>query len=74
MSQQHVLVTGGSGFIAGHCILQLLDQGHTVRATLRSLAKQDAARPHRERIGKDRGEKNEDSCDRAQFSRPHRRR
>lgn len=32
----HVLVTGGSGFIAGHCILQLLGAGHTVRATLRS--------------------------------------
>lgn len=44
MSQQRVLVTGGSGFIAGHCILQLLEQGHLVRATLRSLARQDAAR------------------------------
>ncbi|WP_250037515.1 SDR family oxidoreductase [Paractinoplanes maris] len=32
-----VLVTGGSGFIAGHCILQLLDQGYDVRATVRSL-------------------------------------
>ncbi len=31
-----VLVTGGSGFIAGHCMLQLLAAGHTVRATLRS--------------------------------------
>ena len=32
-----VLVTGGSGFIAAHCILQLLAQGHTVRTTVRSL-------------------------------------
>jgi len=32
----NVLVTGGSGFIASHCILQLLDQGHTVRTTVRS--------------------------------------
>lgn len=31
-----VLVTGGSGFVAGHCILGLLDAGHTVRATVRS--------------------------------------
>jgi|SRR6185437_6941320 len=32
-----VLVTGGSGFIAMHCIIQLLNQGYRVRATLRSL-------------------------------------
>lgn len=31
-----VLVTGGSGFIAGHCIIQLLNQGYDVRATLRA--------------------------------------
>lgn len=34
-----VLVTGGSGFIAGHCILQLLDQGYDVRTTVRSLSR-----------------------------------
>ena len=28
MTQERVLVTGGSGFIAGHCILQLLEQGY----------------------------------------------
>jgi nucleoside-diphosphate-sugar epimerase len=39
-----VLVTGGSGFIASHCILQLLEQGHQVRATLRSLAREDDVR------------------------------
>lgn len=31
-----VLVTGGSGFVAGHCILQLLAAGYAVRATVRS--------------------------------------
>jgi dihydroflavonol-4-reductase len=36
-----VLVTGGSGFIAAHCILKLLQQGYTVRTTLRSLNRQD---------------------------------
>ena len=36
--QQRVLVTGGSGFIAGHCILQLLEQGYLVRTTVRSLS------------------------------------
>ena len=44
MIQQRVLVTGGSGFIAGHCILQLLEQGHLVRSTIRSRAKESAAR------------------------------
>jgi nucleoside-diphosphate-sugar epimerase len=32
-----VLVTGGSGFIGSHCILQLLAAGHRVRTTVRSL-------------------------------------
>jgi len=32
-----VLVTGGAGFIAVHCIIKLLQQGYTVRTTLRSL-------------------------------------
>lgn len=36
-----VLVTGASGFIGMHCILQLLEQGHNVRGTVRSLAKAD---------------------------------
>lgn len=44
MSGKHVLVTGGSGFIAGHCILQLLEQGHRVRTTLRTLAAEAAVR------------------------------
>ncbi|WP_382306011.1 SDR family oxidoreductase [Herbiconiux sp. UC225_62] len=44
MSQQHVLVTGGSGFIAGHSILQLIEQGHQVRTTVRSAARESAVR------------------------------
>lgn len=44
MTPLRVLVTGGSGFIAGHCIVQLLAQGHRVRATVRSLAKEAAVR------------------------------
>ncbi|MDP9076500.1 MAG: aldehyde reductase [Bacteroidota bacterium] len=34
-----VLVTGGTGFVGIHCILQLLNQGYTVRTTLRSLTR-----------------------------------
>lgn len=40
-SNKTVLVTGGSGFIAVHCILKLLQQGYTVRTTLRSLNRQN---------------------------------
>src|ERR1700735_224404 len=31
-----VLVTGGSGFVAAHCILQCLAAGYRVRTTIRS--------------------------------------
>jgi len=39
-----VLVTGGSGFIGSHCILQLLAAGHTVRTTVRTLSREAAVR------------------------------
>ncbi len=39
-----VLVTGGSGFIGGWCIIGLLRQGYTVRTTVRSLARESAVR------------------------------
>lgn len=32
-----VLVTGATGFIAGHCIAELLENGYAVRGTVRSL-------------------------------------
>ena len=38
--KEQVLVTGGSGFIGAHCILQLLGAGYSVRTTVRSLARE----------------------------------
>jgi dihydroflavonol-4-reductase len=39
-----VLVTGGSGFIGSHAILQLLAAGHTVRTTVRDLKREPDVR------------------------------
>jgi dihydroflavonol-4-reductase len=39
-----VLVTGGSGYIAGYCIAQLLSEGWRVRTTVRNLARAEEAR------------------------------
>ena len=39
-----VLVTGGSGFIGSHCILQLLAAGHRVRTTVRNLTRENDVR------------------------------
>ena len=41
-----ILVTGGSGWIAGYCIAQLLNDGWRVRATLRKLARTDDVRKY----------------------------
>jgi nucleoside-diphosphate-sugar epimerase len=41
---QSVLVTGGSGFIGSHCILQLLGAGHLVRTTIRNLKREGDVR------------------------------
>ena len=39
-----VLVTGGSGYIAGYCIAELVNDGWSVRTTVRSSAKTKAVR------------------------------
>ena len=42
--QKTVLVTGGSGYIGSWCVIGLLQQGYTVRTTVRSLAREAAVR------------------------------
>jgi len=41
---QTVLVTGGTGFVGGWCIAELLKRGYAVRTTVRSLAKEASVR------------------------------
>lgn len=48
-----VLVTGGSGFVGSHVILQLLAAGHLVRTTVRSLSRENEVRAMLERAGAD---------------------
>ena len=43
-NEKWVLVTGGSGFLGGHCILLLLQRGYRVKTTVRSSSKQDKVR------------------------------
>jgi dihydroflavonol-4-reductase len=40
MSAELVLVTGGSGFVATHCIAQLIEGGCSVSTTVRSPARE----------------------------------
>lgn len=44
MGKDLVLVTGGSGFIGTHCIVQLLNAGYSVRTTVRSLGREAGVR------------------------------
>jgi nucleoside-diphosphate-sugar epimerase len=39
-----VLVTGGTGFVAGWCIVELLQRGYRVRTTVRSLSREASVR------------------------------
>jgi dihydroflavonol-4-reductase len=52
-----VLVTGGSGFIGSHCILQLLAAGHRVRTTVRSPAREQDVRAMLKQGGAEPGDR-----------------
>lgn len=51
-----VLVTGGTGFIAQHCILALLSAGYRVKATVRSLEREGEVRANLKTGGAEPGE------------------
>ncbi len=44
MSSSTILVTGASGFVAIHTMIQLLEKGYSVRGTLRSLSREGEVR------------------------------
>ena len=52
-----ILVTGGSGFIASHTILQLVAAGHAVRTTLRGLKREGEVRAMLRTGGAEPGER-----------------
>jgi nucleoside-diphosphate-sugar epimerase len=57
MSDELVLVTGGSGFIGSHCILQLLAAGYKVRTTVRSLKRERDVRAMLKQGGAEPGDR-----------------
>jgi nucleoside-diphosphate-sugar epimerase len=57
MPDELVLVTGGSGFIGAHCILQLLNAGYRVRTTVRLLKREGDVRAMLKVGGADAGER-----------------
>jgi nucleoside-diphosphate-sugar epimerase len=52
-----VLVTGGTGFLGGWCVAELLRRGHRVRTTVRNVAREPAVRATVERAGVDAGDR-----------------
>ncbi len=52
-----VLVTGGTGFIAQHCIIALINSGYRVRTTVRSLSREAEVRANLKAGGVEPGER-----------------
>lgn len=56
-NEELVLVTGGTGFIAQHCILALLARGHRVRTTVRSREREAEVRANLRAGGAEPGDR-----------------
>src|SRR4051794_41895734 len=52
-----VLVTGGTGFLGGWCVAELLRRGHDVRTTVRNVAREPAVRATVQQAGVDAGDR-----------------
>src|SRR5580698_8468716 len=57
MNNEKVLVTGGTGFIAQHCILALLEAGYRVRTSVRSVTRETQVRDYLKVGGAEPGER-----------------
>jgi dihydroflavonol-4-reductase len=57
MTNDRVLVTGGTGFIAQYCMLSLLNAGYSVRTTVRSPEREAEVREHLKMGGVDAGDR-----------------
>lgn len=57
MAGELVLVTGGTGFIGAHCIIQLIQAGYQVRTTVRNLTRESEVRAMVRQGGVDAGDK-----------------
>ena len=57
MGESTTLVTGGTGFLGGWCVVQALERGHDVRTTVRDLRREDAVRQAVTGAGADPGDR-----------------
>lgn len=57
LDKELVLVTGGTGFIAQHCILALLSRGYRVRTTVRDLGRESEVRGNLKTGGAEPGDR-----------------
>jgi len=57
MTGETILVTGGSGFVGAHCILQALAAGYRVRTSVRSLSREGEVRAMLKQGGAEPGDK-----------------